>query len=221
MRQQPPQRRSPLPFVRQGPARHLGPPGPAASAPAPPKPADESAERARKLLSIPARHEQIRRVKLYDGEVGIRVLDDLSVVEAHQKARQTVEATGFDTEPTPGTMSWVEYTVALAAELCARAVVHPETGFPLWDNSKAMRGDLTREDIEFLDGQRDAFARDVAPRPDQLDDAELKRLLEVAIGSPKADSGSTEPWLRWPRSMLLDSLRYTVGQLRERTGSTS
>lgn len=211
--------RRPLPFSKGRP-RHLTgapvlPPGQGADKDAPASDAD----RARKLLSIPARHEQIRTVPLYDGEVGVRVLDDAATAEAHEAARAWCAEHGFGTEPSPGSMSWIEYTVALAAEFCARAVVDSKTGFPLWDDVDALRADLTREDIEYLDEQRGAHQLDVAPARSQMTAEQMTAVVEEAIADPKGRSA--EPWNRWPRSMLLALLRIMVSRLRASIGLTS
>lgn len=178
----------------------------------------EARSSARRLLNLPARYEQVCRVKLYGGDVGITVLDNAQAAEAHVETRAWMKSHGLPEDPQPGSNAWLEFAHQLAAHLLSKALVDPTSGAPLWDSCEDMCHDLTREDCEFLEEKRQEHQRTTCPRFDDLTPAQFSEVLDALV------EGREDPKVRWrdfPRSMLLDSLLTLAGRLRACTGSTS
>lgn len=199
----------------QAPARPPGKQEPTAADPS-------DSNRARQLLGIPARHEQICRVKCYAGEIGIRILDNTEVAEAVEATAAWADEHGFGREPPPGSFSWLEFGHRLASEMLARALVDPKSGFRLWTDAAgkpsadALNLDLTREDLDWLEEKRQEHQINTCPRFEDLTQAQLEAVLDEMVGG---DDSPFDSLRRWPRQLLLSFVRTTVVRLRRFTGS--
>lgn len=196
---------------------------------------EESAtSRARDLLGIGDRSAAGRDVAVPGLAIPIRlrILSQRQTREAHEAARRWCMSHGFNPDAPIDTNSHVEFSNAAATQMLIRACLNPKGLFPLWgdgdghpldssslDPEEELADDLTREQIAFLEAQRQAFQRDVAPA---LDETTPEMISEVIRAAKKGRRGETIEayFTRSPRHVLLTFARTLDAQLPNLTGWT-
>lgn len=136
------------------------------------------------LARLKAGRAAIRRVKLGDVELGLRILTEQDYLEAGIATAAAMRQAHL--EVNLGTADTWEQEKA--SQLLARALVDPDTGRPVAPGAKGLREAVTREQREFLIGEYIAHEREFSPTSGVLSDDEFGRLLEEVKKTPATTS---------------------------------
>lgn len=177
--------------------------------------------RARDLLGIEDRAKAGKTVQVpgLAAPISLTILSQLETREAHAAARAWCVANSFNPDAGELTPSGIEFSNACATQMLLRSCRNPRGHFPLWDSEEELAEDLTREQVRWLEQQRQAFQRDVAPA---LEEVTPELLSEVVAAAKKGRKGETLEafFARSPRSILLAFARFMDAQLPNLDGWT-
>jgi len=152
-----------------------------------------------------------------DVKIGLRLLSDWEVQEAMSKTRAWAEGEKIQTGP--DRMDDAEFVARYACEVLSIALCDPEKPTEgLVSCADELAKTATREEIDRLSTEMSDHQEAFAPFPEQLNDDELKRLVDALKKAPRTAATTCRPLAP---STLRRCIISLVNPPKEPTGSSS